>query len=66
MDDLLAHIGELNDSPQVSGILVQMPLPPQLGAELLQPLVAEQPRSENQEQESDTVVQRRSSASSQL
>ena len=30
MDDLLAHIGELNDSPQVSGILVQMPLPPQL------------------------------------
>ena len=30
MDDLLAHIGELNDSPQISGILVQMPLPPQL------------------------------------
>lgn len=31
--DLLAKIAELNASPEVHGILVQMPLPPQLNAE---------------------------------
>ncbi len=37
MDELLARIEELNASPRVSGILVQMPLPPQLdeGAAML-------------------------------
>ena len=30
--ELLEHVGRLNDSPEVSGILVQMPLPPQIDA----------------------------------
>ena len=30
MEELLAHIKRLNDAPEVSGILVQLPLPPQL------------------------------------
>lgn len=30
--ELLEHLGRLNESPEVSGILVQMPLPPQIDA----------------------------------
>ena len=30
MEELLAHVERLNDAPEVSGILVQLPLPPQL------------------------------------
>ena len=32
-EDLLALVGRLNDDPQVSGILVQLPLPAQIGAD---------------------------------
>lgn len=30
MDELLNNLGEINESPKVSGVLVQMPLPPQI------------------------------------